>query len=65
MPLVAALSDYIASHMSTMSPYAWEIRESAWKSLHTGFDYRKFAGNLPRQNIELKRHLSEHGSRPG
>jgi hypothetical protein len=60
MPLVAALSDYIAAHMSTMSPYAWEVRESAWKSLHTGFDYRKFAGNLPRQNIELKRHLSEH-----
>jgi hypothetical protein len=58
-PLVAALSDYIASHIA-MSPYAWKVGGAAWRTLGTGFDHQKYSDNLPRQNIALKLHLAEH-----
>jgi hypothetical protein len=59
-PFVAALSDYIANHLRAMSPYVWKVRDRAWMALRTGFDYEKYANDLPQQNIELKRHLAGH-----
>ena len=59
-PLVAALSDYVASHESAMSPYAWKVSELAWKTLGADFDCEKYSNNFSQQNIALKRHLAKH-----
>jgi hypothetical protein len=58
-PLVAALYDYVATNMSAMSPDAWQVSDRAWRTLRTGFEYERYAINLPQQNIELKRHLAK------
>ena len=31
-----------------------KVSDLAWSTLGTGFGYKKFADNLPRQNIEMK-----------
>jgi hypothetical protein len=56
--LIEALSGYVAEHVGAMSPFIWKTRDSAWRTLRTGFDHEKYKNDLPRQNIELKLHLA-------
>lgn len=59
-PLGDALGKFVSEHIGEMSPYAWRVGDAAWSTLGTGFDYKRFANDLPRQNIELKAHLSKY-----
>jgi hypothetical protein len=59
-PLVAAVAHYVAHHENRAAAYVWKVSETAWAALASGFDRSRYADDLPRQNIELKRHLASH-----
>jgi len=59
-PLASALSTFVSSHFDEMSPYSWQISDVTWSKLGTDFDYKKFSGDPPRQNIEMKQHLAKY-----
>jgi hypothetical protein len=58
--LSAAMARYIAEHADKALSYVWKVTEPTWAALATGFDHKQYAGDLPQQNIELKRHLAGH-----
>jgi len=58
--LAGVLSTYVSDHIGAKSSYKWEIHENVWEKLKTGFDHEKYSNDLPRQNIELKKHLASY-----